>query len=117
MNPLLQKIQLLLAREPSGLARACEQILTSGSPALNSLELPLKNTRDIYYRRAELNAAHGHPIEGFDDLVNDLAAEKEPTIGIQGVTVGSRKFLLFTTPDLSRLIGILLFPPRVESVA
>ena len=113
MNPLLAKIKLLLASEQSALARTAEQILSSGSPSLSSFDLPIKNTRDIYYRRAELNTDHGGPIKGFDDLVLNLQSESEPTVGIQSVTVGADQFVLFTTPDVSRLIGILVFPTRV----
>lgn len=115
MNARLQKIGELLARDHSRLSRSCEQILNSGSPALISFELPLKNTRDIYYRRAELNAARGLSIQGFDDLVTHLKIESEPKIRLQSVTVGSRGFILFTTPDVSRLIGILLLPPTTQS--
>jgi hypothetical protein len=115
MNPLLEKIHALLGSEQDELARACEEILKSGSPGLQSFDLPLKNTRDIYYRRAGLNADRGHPIKGFERLVENLKKETVPQVGIQSVAVGPRQFMLFTTPDVSRLIGILVFPAGSQS--
>lgn len=115
MNPLLEKISLLLANEQDGVARACEEILKSGSPGVHSFDQPLKRTRDVYYRRAELNADRGGPIKGFDNLVSNLRKESEPMIGIQSVTVGPREFIVFTTPDVSRLIGLLLIPAKQDS--
>lgn len=83
MNPLLENIVALLASETDELARMCEEILRSGSPALSSFDLPLKNTRDIYYRRAKWNADQGHPIKGFETLVAKLQEETAPLVGIQ----------------------------------
>ena len=117
MNPLLEKIQLLLATDSSALARTCEEILNSGSPALHSFDLQIKSVRDIYYRRAELNTERGGPIEGFDNLVLNLQTENEPVVGLQSVNVGGRQFMLFTTTDVSRLIGILVFPPHLDPFA
>jgi len=104
-----------LRSEQDELARVCEEILQSGSPGLMSFDLPLKNTRDIYYRRAELNADRGHPIKGFEELVENLKKETELKIGIHSVDVGPREFMLFTTPDLSRLIGKLVFPATSQA--
>ena len=109
------KIYALLANEHDQLARVCEEILRSGSPSVTSFDLPLKNTRDIYYRRAELNAAQGDWIRGFHTLVQNLVQETEPTVSINSVIVGEHEFVMFSTSDLSRLIGLLVFPPRVSA--
>ena len=90
--------------------------MQSGSPGLRSFDLPLKNTRDIYYRRAEWNADQGYAIKGFDRLVKNLKEETEPNVGIHSVAVGQREFILFTDPDVSRLIGVLVFPAKSQAV-
>jgi hypothetical protein len=115
MNPTLERIHALLANEQDEVARTCEEILQSGSPGIDSFDLSLKRTRDIYYRRAELNADSGGSIKGFENLVSNLKKESEPMIGIQSVTVGPRQFIAFTTPDVTRLIGLLVFPANSDT--
>ena len=112
MNPTVEKIQELLSTDGSDLAMSCWLILQQGRPILRSVEVPLKNARDIYLRRAALNTERGDPIKGFGELAMALRSETAPSIGIQSIQVGSEYFLVFTTPDVSRLIGLLRFPPN-----
>lgn len=112
MNPLLEILLGLLAKEPDEIARRCEEIAKSGVPGLSTFDLSLERTRDVYYLRGELNAERGHPIKGFEGLVANLQKETEPMIGIHSIEVGPREFQLFTDSAVTRLIGILLFPTR-----
>lgn len=112
MNPTIKRIQDLLSNEGSDLAAYCWRILQQGRPVLTSIEIPLKNARDIYLRRAALNADRGDPIKGFGELAMALRSETAPWIGIHSIQVSTEQFSVFTTPDVSRLIGILLFPPN-----
>ena len=112
MNPTLKRIRELLSNEGTDIAAYCWRILQQGRPVLTSIEIPLKNARDIYLRRAALNADRGNPIKGFGELAISLRSETSPSIGIQSIQVNSEQFAVFTTPDVSRLIGILLFPPN-----
>ena len=109
MNPFIKKIEHLLADDKSEVARVCEAILIKGTPALTSIQLPISNARDIYSKRASLNADTGGPIEGFDDLLSNLNNETASLIGIQWIEVDSEQFAVFTDADVSKLIGILLF--------
>ena len=115
MNPLVEKMHLLLANEQDEVARECKEILQSGSPIVNSFDLPLDRTRQVYYLRAEMNSERGSPVKGFEKLVSNLKKESEPMVGIQSVMVGPREFIVFTTPDVSRLIGLLLIPAKRDS--
>ena len=112
MNPTIKSIQELLSAEGSDIAANCLRILQRGRPVLTSIEIPLKNARDIYLRRAALNADRGDPIQGFGELAMALRTEMTPSVGIHSIQVNSEQFSVFTTPDVSRLIGILLFPPN-----
>lgn len=115
MNPTLKKIEELLTAEGSERAKSSLHILPHGSPLVSSVEVPLKNARDIYLRRAALNASRGDPIKGFKELAEALKVETTPRVGIHSVQVNLEHFIVFTTPDMSRLIGFLLFPPNASA--
>jgi hypothetical protein len=115
MNPTLAKIRTLLAAEGSEIARACEQILQQPRAGVSSFAIPLKNARHIYLTRASLNAERGNPIKGFDELARALKVETSPSVEIHSVEAGPELFMVFTTVDLSRLLGILLFPPNASA--
>src|SRR5262245_10481502 len=113
MNLFMEKILHLLVNTPGELSDICQRILASGSPILKSFDLTLKEVRDVYYARSEFNELRGGEIKGFKDLVLGLRKETEPLVAVQSITVGSQYFMVFTTTDMSRLIGILLFPDRL----
>lgn len=50
----------------------------------------------------------------FDVLWTSNYLHAEPMVGIHSIEVGAREFQLFTDSAVTRLIGILLFPPRSE---
>ena len=111
MNPFIERIERLLATDRTAEARSCEEILARGVPSLDSIQLPLKHIQRIYGRRARINTKRGAPIKGFDNLIRNLNEEQSPNIGIQTIRVGAESFSVFTTSDVTRIIGILLFPP------
>ncbi len=107
MNPVVERIEKLLSKENSELARSCLDILARNSSVLTSIEIPLKNARDIYSRRASLNKDTRGSILGFEELMSTLNAETIERVGIHSIEVGPQWFFVFTTPDMTRLIGVL----------
>jgi hypothetical protein len=107
MNPTIERIKELLSKATSEQAWSCLDILARNSLVLTSVEIPLKNARDIYSRRASLNKDTRGPIIGFEELVSKLNTETIERVGIHSIEAGPQWLFVFTTPDMTRLIGVL----------
>src|SRR6266404_1966730 len=115
MNPTLEKLKELLVKEGNDLARSCLEILTRSTLGLTSTEIPIKNARDIYSRRAKLNEDRRGPISGFEELIPRLLAENVERVGIHKIEAGEEWFFAFTDPNVTRLLGLLCIPGRKAS--
>lgn len=96
--------------EAAEVVRSCLEALNDESPVLKSTEVPLKNVRKIYERRALLNEKQGGPVRGFERLIPNLKREIASTVRIHLIETSTHWFFVFTTPSMTRLIGILSSP-------
>ncbi len=107
MNPIIKQIRSLISKDPDRLPQSCREILDINRPTVTSIEIPLKNTRDIYYRRASWNAEQAGDIIGFDDLIPRLERETRDSVAIHDIQADGRWLVVFTDSDVTDIIGIL----------
>ena len=75
--------------------------------------LSTESVRTIYLRRSKLNKIRGEPINGFEYLLKKLSTTTVDKVCIHALFKSGNKYLVFTDPAISELLGIL-GPLRTE---
>lgn len=78
------------------------------------LPVPLATAhlRNVYGRRAALNRSRGNVIPGLQEFAEALLTEPEFELALFSAQSTKEIFNVFTTPDLSRLVGLIAAKPN-----
>lgn len=73
--------------------------------------LPIKQIKDIYGVRAQINQRKGSPILGFEELLGSLEVSDEECICVHSLTKSNHQLcVVFTDASLKKVFGVLTWP-------
>lgn len=68
--------------------------------------------RNLYGWRAELSRSRGKVIPGLQEFAQALSTESEPELALFIAQSTEEMFVIFTTSDVSRLVGVIAAKPN-----
>lgn len=90
-------------------------LLTQPQDAIDFFDSSFEHISDIYQVRLETNKMFGNYTDGLEELMQKIAENKTlPEIRVTNLDSKIYHALLFSNPDYSIFLGLLVFPPLEE---
>lgn len=110
MKHQIEQLKELLQSQNMGdvLTLGCLDALNNESLTITSTApVPLEEIRDIYTVRAKIDEKRGSRVIGYKELIPKLCSERSEAVTVHVIETSKQNYLVFTTPSMTRLIGIL----------